>query len=238
MRTGGDASGLGLGPGFSFVAAASATGSGVLSVNITVPAAVQNGDTIIIAVAAYNTTISATGFTLLDNMQGNQSTNHKGATLWRTAASEGSTWTVSFGTSTWPICTAYILRGGIASPVANHGSRSDAASYVTSLPAPTSPTINSVNDAVVYAYTGVDSLGSGTESATNPGSLNNWSSQGNSSLGGIVGIGWGTNVSAPGSATVSPDGQDYNDAYIDLTPAGPFPPQCLLNQAVNRASTW
>lgn len=233
----GDSSGLGLGPGLSFVASSSASGSGVTSVNVSVPAAVQNGDVIILGVAAYNSTISATGFTAVDNSQGNQSTSHKGATLIRVANNEGANWTVSFGTSTWPIIVAYVLRSATGT-VANHGVRNDAASYVTSVPPPSSVTIQNPTDGVAYVYTGVDSLGSGTESATSPSSLNSWATGNNSSLGGFVGIGFGTNVSAPGNTTVSPDGQDYGTFYLDLPGVGPFPPQAIFNQSVQRSASW
>lgn len=237
MRPSADASGLGLGPGLSFVASATGSGSGVTSVNVSVPGAVQNGDVIILGVVAYNSTISASGFTQVDAGQGNQTTVHKSATLIKTASNEGATWTVTFGTSTWPIVVAYVLRAATGT-VANHAVRNDAASYVTSVPPPSSVAISKATDGVVYVYTGIDSLGSGTESATQPSSLNSWATGSNASLGGFVGIGFGTNVSAPGNTTVSPDGQDYMTFYLDLTAVGPFDPQAIFSQAVNRASSW
>lgn len=224
---------------WSFVGSNTASGSSVTSLSLSKPAGTQDGDLIILASATWNSTISMSGFTTIDSMQGNQSTNHKALWAYKIAASEGSSWSISYGTSTWPIGVVYVLRGvAKTSPLANHAALANASAYTTSLTA-ASGSISQATDGTVYLYTGIDSAASGSESATLPGGLSSPLSAGNSTLGGVVALGYGVNVSSPGAATNSPDALDYMDGFADfLANTLPTPPAPILLDAIPRSYRW
>lgn len=214
--------GQGGGP-ISFVGSSTANGSGVTSVSVSAPAGLANGDLIFIAVTSYGSTesVSATGFTnLYPQLQGFNTTAHKLDILYKFASSEPASWTVNFSTSTWPILVCYVMRG-----IDQNNPWWDAEyeanfAYSTTVQ-PRSVGAQEPTDARLFILGGVDSTGTGTETLTMPSGLNNPVVANNSSLGGVTGLAWGNASILPGTASVSPDAQDWMSFSLDLK-AAPF----------------
>lgn len=193
-------------------------GSGGSPLPLTVPAGTTDGDFCWIAVVVHGTgeTVTPpTNFIQLDTGAGQQSASHTGYHWWKKASGEPATWNVTLSPATWATGICLVLRSSLGvDTVKNHAIRKDASAYTTTLPPP-SLTINGSGDATVYAYTGEDLAGSGTETGSGT-TLSDIVQNGNTNAGQLVYAGWGVNVSAPGNCTNSPDGLDYITMAADV----------------------
>ena len=194
------------------------------TLTVTKPTNTAQGDLVMVYVIYWGSSVTASmtaaGFATLDNdIPGNLSSSHVFYSFWKIAgSSEGASWTCTFSSSsTWAVCVAYTLRNVTATPISHHSTKADASAYTNTLPQATSTKTNST-DGTIYTYGGINSGASGTVSITSwPASLLNTAQSNDSQLGGVVGVGWGINLSSPGSATSNDAaGLDYLDSFQDI----------------------
>lgn len=226
-------------------AAVSTTPNGATTAVVSKPAGVANGDLIIYATEWYNGgsagTVSSSGFTDLMEVTGAGTVRDQLSVLYRIASSEPSTWTFTYSASTWGCYVLYVLRGTATTSLIKNSGNTTNVTASSTLPPPAA-TINNASDAVVYIFSGANAGKSGTETITLPTSgVSNGVTSFGTSNGSAIGVTWGINASAPGSATDSPGPLDYIDAYMDIAPLVatfvPSPP-VMVGQAVKRASFY
>lgn len=191
--------------------------NGALTGTITLPAGVNGGDFIAISMpnttGSGATTCSVAGFTAWSNQVTRLGNAHDQLwTGWRVAAgtagsaTSDTTFTITFGANTWTEFDVIVLRSTLGVGTVTYTLAAGSSTYTATLtPAVLSPTPGG-GDLTLFGYGGQNAALSGTEQmATAPTSLSNWPAtcptlSGN---GGVVGIGWGTGVTAPGNAAVT-----------------------------------
>ena len=199
--------------------------NGTATQAISVPTGVANGDLLVLYVICYQSTaanIVQASFTTQFANHSTGSTAHYWFLGTRVASSEPGSYTVTLSSaSSWGVAVMIALRSTVGvGTVANTASSIDnAGSYPTTLPS-ASLTIANSGDATIYCYGGTNSGGSGTNTITFAGTLANGTQNTETSGGNAAGIAWGTNVSAPASATVGTTGLDYSDFALDVTESG------------------
>jgi hypothetical protein len=223
----------------TFVNASQTSGNGVTSLSLSVPTGVASGDFIAFVAVAYSATVTwPSGVTSLANGTGNN-TNHNYDVAYKIAGASESTYTVSFSTTTWCAAMAYALHGTASGAPTLYSNVNTSGTYPTSLPA-ASGSIGASTDATLYVFAGENSGDSGTETLTFPGSLSNTHQINETSAGDVIGMGWGIDVTSPGSATVS-TAVDYYDFLFDIAAAaaagGAVRPR-PVNRARFRAACW
>lgn len=206
----------------SFVNSSTNTGSGVTSLSLSLPAGVQSGDLIIICSIAWTSSGSITlpaGFNYAAQNTGNQNpTSHLETTGYKIATgSEPSSYSVTYTNSSWVIGVVYVFRNVNQSvPIVNTTVRADASAYTATMPA-ANGTLDSTNSTTLYIFSGINSAATGALTITMPTGLSNIVTQNNSSLGGIIGMGWGNGLTSLGDATAT-DLVDYMDVMIEILP--------------------
>lgn len=208
---------------FSYVGSNSGSANGATTMVLTKPTGTAQGDLIIITLNAWASGVTITqptGFTVPTNGSGSVNSNHYFSTSYLVAgASEPSSYTVSFSTSsTWAEGLIYVLRGAAtSSPIANCYKATNA-TYSLTMPA-ASGTIANSSDATVYIYGGINSGASGSQTATMPGTLSNEVQTSFSSEGGVLAMGWGVDVTSPGSCSVTTYALDQMATLLDIKAA-------------------
>jgi hypothetical protein len=207
----------------TFVGSSSAiggSGSGVTSLSLTKPAAVQDGDFILVQFTATGSgslvTGTITGFTSIDSVGGALNTSDSYGSFYKVASSEGASWTLNLSASCWVDAIVYVFRS-TSTTISNHSTKHDASAYTTTLPQAAS-TINGTSDATLYVYAGTNSAASGSVTVTAPAALSNAAQTNNANSGSVIMVAWGINVASPGSATAS-DLLDYTDGFVDIAPS-------------------
>jgi hypothetical protein len=191
------------------------------------PAGVQGGDLIILVVSAFASTITQASFTTLRNTSGAASANDNFLLSYRIAAgtpgsatTDPSQWTVTFGTTTWAGGFVYVIRSSLGVGSVANSAEFTNATRNTVLTAP-ALTVAGSGDATIWGYGGQPSGNGGVSTAiTMPGTLSNTATSAGQTWGngGSFGIGWGVNVTAPGTATAVL-ALDQNDFGVDVTEA-------------------
>ncbi len=202
---------------WSFVGrqAAGNTVNGATTGTVTLPAGVQGGDFIAVAInnttGGAATTCSVAGFTALSNQAsgGGNAGHDKLWTGYRVAAgapgsaTSDSTFAVTFGANTWAEFDLIVIRSTAGAGTVTYTLNTQA-TYTAALPDATLSPAPGAGDLTIFGYGGQNAALSGTELiATAPAGLANWPSpcptlSGN---GGVYGMGWGTGLTAPGGAT-------------------------------------
>jgi hypothetical protein len=175
--------------------------------------AVNGGDVIVLAMpnttGGAATTASVAGFTALENQVAGGGSTHD--TLWlgyriaggtAGSATTDSTFAVTFGATSWGEWDLIVLRSSVGAGSVTVNLHTQA-TYTTALP--DASLAGNATDLTVWGYSGQNAALSGTENitGTGPSALSNFPAtcptlSGN---GGVVGMGWGTNQSAPGGGT-------------------------------------
>lgn len=156
------------------------------------------------------------GFTQQILMTGTNNANHQRYVATKLAdGTEGGTLDVTVAGISNAILLLYVIRGVASATPANTATYT-ASGYQTSL-VPASLTIANSTDLTLYGYGGVTSAGTETIGINDPGGLSNWLGTLVAGGGTIAGIGWGTDVSSPGSSGSSSTAVDTLDWAMDFT---------------------
>jgi hypothetical protein len=184
---------------------------------ITLPAGVNGGDIIFAAIpnttGGTATTCSVTGFTALSNQVTRLGSAHdqfwcgyRIAAGTAGSATTDTTFAVTLGVASWGEFDVIVLRSATGIGTVTYTLATGSATYTATLaPAVLSP-VPGAGDLTVFGYGGDNLALSGTElMATRPTSLSDWPSPAPtvSGNGGVIGMGWGTGITAPGSAAVT-----------------------------------
>ena len=210
-------------PSWSYVAAAGgvvANGTTCTTLSMFPAGAVQDGDLLALYVIGYCAggagSVSQASFATQQYGAGSQDAAHVFYVGTRIAASEPTSYTVTFSQPAWAKVIVYALRSstGVLS-VANSAEYNTAPGYTPALP-DAALAIATSNDATVYGYGGANATLSGIPgSFTPPAALSN--SYGMADSGLCITLGWAVNLASPGGALVG-DSYDPTDVALDITP--------------------
>lgn len=214
------------------------------------PAGISSGDVAIVCMDFFGTgtTVTLTGYaSQLDNT--GTASDHR-IVFTKTLTGSETSVAPTMSVATWGTLEVLVLRGLSSSTPTNKAIQ--ATSFASGGGNFTNPslTINASTDATVYGY---PATASGNSSANQPAftatpaNLSNWSSVSTSGStdGAAQGIGWGTNISTPGTATINIPGPTTGSGLawaLDLpaSTSGVAPAQPIVSPsvAVMQAATW